>query len=182
MKQFLSLLFLFVLVSPALGQERLRTSEGVISFNASSPLEDIVAKNESVNGILDLQTGEMAVVLLIKEFQFRKKLMQEHFNENYLESERYPKAFFSGTISGFSEDQIENQNKEFQLSGEITIHGVAKSFENPVWLRKNGASVVCTLDFIVHTEEHKIKIPRVLFKKIAQEVNVQVELQLAEEK
>ncbi|MBT8236005.1 MAG: YceI family protein [Bacteroidia bacterium] len=181
MKHVFAILFLLSLSIPVLGQERLRTAEGMISFDASSPLEDIVAKNDKVNGILDAQTGEIAVVLLIKDFQFRKKLMQEHFNENYMESERYPKAIFSGTISGWSLDNLDNEGKDFRLSGELTMHGVSQPLEETIQLKRNGRDILCTMAFIVRTEDHKIKVPRVLFKKVAKEVNVRVELELSPE-
>mgnify|MGYP001817644545 CR=1 FL=1 len=179
MKYVFPLLLLFLLWNPVLGQERLRTSKGVISFDASSPLEDIVAVNEKVNAIIDLKTGEIAVVLLIKDFKFRKKLMQEHFNENYMESERYPKAIFSGEISSFSLENIDNDGQAFPLSGELTMHGVTRPLEDTIRLKKNGKDVFCSIDFVVRTEDHKIKVPRVLFKKVAKEVNVRAELQLS---
>jgi len=176
-----TLLCLLILTTPVLGQERLRTSEGVISFDASSPLEDIVAVNNKVNGILELQSGEIAVVLLIKDFKFRKKLMQEHFNENYMESEAYPKAYFTGTIVDFVLDELGTQNQKFQLTGELTIHGVTQTMRDSIQLRKNGERIICKMNFVVRTEDHKIKVPRILFKKIAQEVNVRAELGLTEE-
>ena len=179
MKYIIPLLLLLILTNPALGQERLRTSEGMISFDASSPLEDIVAVNEKVNAIIDIQSGEIAVVLLIKDFKFRKKLMQEHFNENYMESERYPKAIFSGTISGWSLDNLHNEGKDFRLSGELTMHGVTRPLEDSIQLKRKGKDIICSIDFIVRTEDHKIKVPRLLFKKIAQQVNVQAELAMS---
>lgn len=181
MKYIIPLLLLLILTNPALGQERLRTSEGMITFDASSPLEDIVAVNNQVNGILDLQTGEIAVVLLIKDFKFRKKLMQEHFNENYMESERYPKAIFSGKISSFSLENIDNEGQAFPISGELTMHGVTQSLEDTIQLKQNGKDIMCSMNFIVRTEDHKIKVPRILFKKVAQEVNVRAELTLSPE-
>ena len=179
MKHVFPLLLLFLLWNPVLGQERLRTTEGVISFDASSPLEDIVAENNKVNAIIDLQTGEIAVVLLMQDFQFRKKLMQEHFNENYMESERYPKAVFSGKITGSSLDKIDYEGQAFPLSGELTMHGVTQPLEDTIQLKKQGKDIICKIDFVVRTEDHKIKVPRLLFKKIAQEVNVRAELKLS---
>ena len=181
MKYLIAFLFLLVFAKPALAQDRLRTNEGVITFDASSPLEDIVAVNEKVNGILDPQTGEIAVVLLIKDFKFRKKLMQEHFNENYMESERYPKAIFSGKITRFSLDGIDAEGTTFPLSGELTMHGVTQPLEDTILFKKKGKDLLCSIDFVVRTEDHKIKVPRLLFKKIAQEVNVQAKLELSAE-
>lgn len=107
--------------------------------------------------------------------------MQEHFNENYMESERYPKAIFSGKISSFALENINNEGQAFPLSGELTMHGVTRPLEDTIRLKKNGKYIICSIDYVVRTEDHKIKVPRVLFKKVAKEVNVRAELKLSPE-
>lgn len=170
--------FLFVLIvaflalQSAWGQERYKTSEGEVSFDASSPLEDIKAVNKEVNAILDIGSGEMAAVLLIKDFEFRRKLMQEHFNENYMHSDKYPKAIFSGKLANFDPTELSAQNREYELSGNITIHGVKRPLSTQVKLRKSSDNIACDLNFVIETAAHDIKIPRVVFKKVAEEVNV----------
>ena len=166
------LIVAFLTLLSAKGQERYKTSVGEVSFDASSPLEDIKATNDQVNAILDVTSGEMAAVLLIKDFEFRRKLMQEHFNENYMHSDEFPKAVFTGNLSDFDFAAINTQDQEFQLSGEITIHGVTKPLKTAVQLRQSANGISCRLNFVVQTEEHDIKVPRVVFKKVAQEVNV----------
>ena len=166
------LIVAFLTLLSAKGQERYKTSVGEVSFDASSPLEDIKATNDQVNAILDVTSGEMAAVLLIKDFEFRRKLMQEHFNENYMHSDEFPKAVFTGKLSDFDFAAINAQDQEFQLSGEITIHGVTRPLKTAVQLRQSANGISCRLNFVVQTEEHDIKVPRVVFKKVAQEVNV----------
>ena len=178
LKQLFVLILAFLALQISVGQERYKTSEGVVSIDASSPLEDIKAVNNKVNAILDTRTGEMAVVLLIKDFEFRRRLMQEHFNENYMHSDKYPKAIFTGTIPEFDLGDISSQNSTHKLEGEITIHGITRPLSTDITLRKNEKGVVCSLEFIIRTEEHKIKVPRVVFKKVAQEVNVTSEFHL----
>lgn len=82
-----------------LAQTRYMTKTGYIGFYSHTPVEDIKADNNQVASILDSQTGEMVFNVLIKSFVFEKALMQEHFNENYMESDKYPKASFKGKVS-----------------------------------------------------------------------------------
>lgn len=179
LKNIFVYLIVFLALQAAVGQERYKTSEGVVSFDASSPLEDIKAVNSKVNAILDSSTGEMAVVLLIKDFQFRRKLMQEHFNENYLHSDTYPKAIFTGTLKDFSLDELSAQNRAFELTGEISIHGVTRPFSSQIELRKSDEGISGSLKFVIRSEDHNIKVPRVVFKKVAEEVNVAAEFSLS---
>lgn len=169
---------LFLLAHIATGQERFKTTAGLVSIDASSPLEDIEAVNKKATAILDPDSGEIAVVLLIKDFEFRRKLMQEHFNENYMHSDTYPKALFSGEIADFAPTLLRPQKKSFNLSGEITIHGVTRNFAAPITLWQNGTAIQGALDFVIRSEDHNIKVPRVVFKKVAQEVNVSAEFTL----
>jgi len=156
----------------AVGQERYVTNEGEVSIDASSPLEDIKASNDKVNAILDVTSGEIAVVLLIKDFEFRRKLMQEHFNENYMHSDQYPKAIFTGTLDNFEFEELTEQEQDYPLAGKITIHGVSQPLLSNMRLQQNKDGISCSIKFIVETEEHNIRVPRVLFKKVAREVNV----------
>lgn len=177
-KRLFVLLVAILSLHVGLGQERYKTTAGIVSFDASSPLEDIKAVNDRVNAILDITSGEMAVVLLIKDFEFRRKLMQEHFNENYMHSDKYPKAVFTGSLADFDLVALSSQERVFELEGEITIHGVSRPLSTNVSFRRNSNELRCTLKFIVQTEEHNIKVPRVLFKKVAREVNVNAEFLL----
>ena len=161
-----------------LGQTKYRTSSGKINFNASTPLEDIDATNEEVNAILELESGKFATVMLIKDFQFRRKLMQEHFNENYMESDKYPKAIFTGIIEDL--DLIEQGTEEQQqsISGEITIHGVKRPLKTKATVKMGRQSIVIRSEFMIKPEDHNIEVPRIVFQKIAREVKVDVELVL----
>ncbi|WP_372973442.1 YceI family protein [Muriicola sp.] len=158
-------------------QQTYRTEAAEIIFDASTPLEDIYAVNEKVNMVLS-DSGDMASLLLVKEFNFKKKLMQEHFNENYIESDKYPKAYFAGKIASFNPEQITEDPRPFELSGDLTMHGVTRPITTTVTLNRDGDSIVVETAFVVRTEDHKIKVPRLLFKKIAQEIQVQVTARL----
>ncbi|MBT8282811.1 MAG: YceI family protein [Muriicola sp.] len=148
-----------------------------IQFDASTPLEDIYAINKKVNLILR-DDGEIAVLLLVKEFDFKRKLMQEHFNENYVESDKYPKAYFTGKIKSFSLDGLTAEPKSFVLSGELTLHGVTRPVETDVSISREEDTLNLRTVFITKTEDHEIKVPKILFMKVGKEVQVSVSAQL----
>ena len=155
-----------------LAQSNLRTTTGAITFNASTPLENIHAVNSEVNAILNVKNGEFASVLLMKDFQFKRALMQEHFNENYVESESYPKAYFSGELRNFKVEDLSSSPKEYFIAGKLTIHGVTKPFATKAVLSNVSGGIRMESEFIIKPEEYNIKVPKLLFKKIAQEVEV----------
>ncbi|NER10971.1 YceI-like domain-containing protein [Muriicola jejuensis] len=171
------LILLFCCCNLITGQDTYRTEAAVITFDASTPLEDIHAVNRKVNTVIQ-DNGEIASLLLVREFDFKKKLMQEHFNENYIESDKYPKAYFIGKIASFDLDQITESPRTFELSGDLTMHGVTRPITASVKVNKEGEALLMETTFIVRTEDYKIKVPRLLFKKIAEEIQVEVSARL----
>ena len=159
-------------------QDRYKTTGGEVSINASTPLEDIYALNNSANAILDPATGKFAVVMLIKEFEFDRKLMQEHFNENYMESDKFPKATFAGILVEFNQDTVGQVNTKYKLEGNLSIHGVTRPLNTIVQISGNGRLIKLESDFMVRSEDHGITVPQLVFKKIATEVQVKVSLEL----
>lgn len=177
MRSWLISLLLLLAVSLGMAQERLATESGIIGLNASTPLEDIEAENTRVRAALLPQTGELAVLLNIRDFSFPRKLMQEHFNENYMESATYPRATLTGTL-GEALELEDGATETFTLSGALEIHGVTRNVEIPLLIGRQGDIYRLSCDFIVVSEDHDIEVPRLLFKKIAQEVQVAVALVL----
>lgn len=175
---FLALLLIFALNLQS--QQTYLTREGKITFNASTPLEDIRAENQQVNAIWIPEEGALALLLLIEDFSFRSALMQEHFNENYMESERFPKATFQGTLSPMT---LLSQSLPYSgtVEGELTIHGVSRRVSSQISLSQTSDGVRLETTFKVRPEDHKIEVPRLMFKKIAQEVEVDVTLLLKPE-
>lgn len=179
MKQILTIILLIAAFGQIGAQSRYRTTSGEIRFNASTPLEDIDAVNNQVNAIINAETGDFAVVLLIKDFSFRRKLMQEHFNENFMESEDYPKAYFRGRILNFTRRSPSSGPMELRVEGELTIHGVSRRVATTATLHQSGDKVHMVSKFIVHPEDYRIEVPSILFNKIAEEVKVVVNLEMA---
>ncbi len=164
-------------ISMVFGQERYKTSSGIVAFNASTPLEDIAAVNKHVNAILK-PSGEFASVLLVREFQFPRKLMQEHFNENYLESDKYPKSYFVGNIEAIDPELITESPQTVKLSGKLNLHGITKKVSVPGTIYRTEKGIRLKSAFILRPEEYRIDIPTLMFKKIAKEVKVNFSFEL----
>ncbi len=169
---------MFALGHLGTAQTKIGTETGLIRFNASTPLEDILATNNEVNVIIDTSNGKIAALLLIRDFQFRRKLMQEHFNENYLESERYPKSYFQGQIMSFDPESLSETPSKYNLEGQMTIHGVSRKISVELYLHKALDSINLESRFVIRPEDYNIEVPKLLFTKIAQEVEVQLQFTL----
>ncbi len=178
MKYLIHLFLLLSLPCLSIAQTVFRTQEGEVHLNASTPLEDIVAVNPEVNAILKTENSSFAVVMLIRDFKFRRALMQEHFNENYMESDSYPKGYFTGTIIQLDAGDLTGEAKKFSISGELTIHGVTREVTTEIQLSNQEKELLLTADFVINPETYGIKVPRLLFSKIAKEVAVKVKLPL----
>nr|MBX2829265.1 YceI family protein [Flavobacteriaceae bacterium] len=149
------------------------TKNGVIDFEASVPsFEEVKAKNSTASAILNAETGEFASLALIQGFRFKVALMEEHFNENYMESAEYPKAIVKGSLEGFDFDGLSEKIKEYDFKGTITVHGVSKSLETKVMLKQEGEGIAMSTSFILNPEDFNIKIPSIVSNKIADEVTV----------
>lgn len=159
----------------ASAQDRVFTRSGTIIFSSDTPLEKIEATNNKGTCAIDLKTGRVQFAVLIKGFAFRKALMEEHFNENYMESSKHPKATFSGQFVDFDRYKIEGGHEaQMELSGEFTIHGVSQTRTVQVSFKPSEQGVVATCMFNVKPEDHDIKIPGVVRDNIAQEIQVTI--------
>ena len=164
-------LFLFLFVAYfANGQERFLTKTGTISFFSKSPLENIEAENSQVLSIVDAGNGQMAIAILMQSFLFQKALMQEHFNENYVESDIYPKATFKGNIIDF--DKISATETPVKIIGEITIHGESQKITIEAIAKKTQVAVFMTGDFYINLADFAVDIPSIVRNKIAQKIKV----------
>lgn len=170
----LTLLFIFILTSGSLhAQDKKLTKTGKIIFEASVPsFEEVKAKNETATCILNIKTGEIASLALIKGFRFKIALMEEHFNENYMESDLYPKATFKGKIQGFNWNIIGTSPKEFKMKGTLELHGKTKEINTIVRLRKVDDGLEIISDFNVNSDDFGIEIPKVVSKKVSKTVNI----------
>lgn len=156
-----------------IAQEEKTTNSGIIIFEASVPLfEEVKASNKTASCILNIKTGTIASVVLIKDFRFKIPMMEKHFNENYMKSADYPKASFKGVIEGFNWNIIGTSPKEFKLKGTLKIHGKSKKISTIAILKKSDNGLEIISDFNLNSKDFNIEIPEMLSTKIAETVNV----------
>ena len=161
--------FLLVFISiNTFAQGKYLTKTGTLNFEASVPsFEEVAAKNNSVTAILNTDNNEFAALALVKGFRFKNALMEEHFNENYAESDKHPKATFKGKIT------------DNTIKGELTFHGVTKSLDDiPVTISKKGERIHMSGSFMVKASDFDIKIPKVVKSKVAEDIKVSFEFEL----
>ena len=179
-KQILLFAALFALAS-SLSAQKFFTRDGKVKFDAtaeSSP-EQIEALSNTGTCVLDAATGKMQWAVLIKNFQFEKALMQEHFNENYMESTKYPNATFKGSITNLSDVNFAKDGTyKVTAKGTMTIHGVEQEISVPGTLTVGGGMVKVTADFVVKPADYKIDIPGVVRDNIAKEIAVTIDASL----
>ncbi len=171
---FLFAIILFASINTANAQ-KYYTKNGNISFFSKTALEDIKADNNQVMSILDTKTGEMQFSLLVKSFHFQKALMEEHFNENYMESTKFPKATFKGAIADASKiDFTKDGNHKVNVIGEMTIHGVTKKVSSPGTVTINAGKITASSSFPIRVADYNIAIPKLVKDNIAESVSVTV--------
>lgn len=155
------------------------TRDGKISFYSDTPIEKIEAHNPKATCILDTESGRMEFAVLVKAFQFEKALMQEHFNENYMESSTFPKSIFKGQIKDTTQvDFSQDGTYEVTVEGELTIRGIARTVSTPGQIIVAGEQISASAKFETKPEDHGIKIPSVVRKNIAEVVHVDVQVTL----
>ena len=144
-----------------LGQGKYLTNTGEISFFSHTVIEDITAENSKVVSVIDAATGEVVIIVKMTDFQFKKKLMQEHFNENYVESEKFPKATFNGSIANNVElDYSKPGTYEVHVTGEMTIHGTTQTVAAEGTLEVTSTGITARTTFNLNPEDYQIKIPK----------------------
>ena len=144
-----------------------------VSFFSDAAIEDIKAENKKASSIFNSESGEIVYSITINGFKFAKSLMQEHFNEKYMESDKYPKSTFQGKISGF--DGNGQGVQQVRAAGKLTIHGVTRDVEIPGTIEKQDNKLVMKSKFMVKLEDYKITIPQLLWQNIAEQVEVTVD-------
>ncbi len=167
---------------PAQAQKYI-TRSGITTFAASEKsFEPVEATNKSTTVILNSSTGAVAAQVMIAGFQFKNALMQEHFNENYMDSHKYPKATFKGTLKNYSVEKSQ-KTTSYDLSGTLTIKGVSKPIHTTVYLKptKNN-KLHFTTKFVVQAEDYGIRIPSIVRKKIAEKILITIDYTLYEKK
>jgi polyisoprenoid-binding protein YceI len=148
---------------------------GKASFFSSAPLEDIKAHSDQAVSVFDIQTGEIVASMLMRTFHFRKSLMEEHFNENYVESDKYPKSTFTGKVTNIDQVDFSRDGKyKLDVIGEMTLHGVTRHVEVKADAVVSNGTIQATAVFPLRVEDFKIDVPRLVIHNIAEVVEVTV--------
>lgn len=164
---------LFILAGNLVFSQKMITRTGEIKFEASMPaFEEIAATNKTTSCILDKATGDFVALTLIKSFKFKAPLMEEHFNENYMESSQFPKATFKGKILNFDATKLSATKTAYDLEGDLTIHGVTKKIKTKINLTLSGTKILAASAISVKPQDYKIEIPNLVKGKIAENVKV----------
>lgn len=172
-------LMIVLLAGAVLGQGKYLTNSGLITFYSHTAIEDITAENKMVASVIDASSGEVAIIVPMTEFQFEKKLMQTHFNENYVESEKYPKGIFNGSIVNNSEvDYSARGTYNVKVQGELKIHGETRSVSVQGVIEVLDTGILATTAFKLNPEDYNIKIPKVVRKNIAEQMEINVKMKL----
>ena len=180
----LQITFLFLLVTVfSYAQQRYVTRDGRISFFSEAPLENIEAHNHQVTSLLDIEKNEVVASMFIKDFEFHKALMQEHFNENYLESDKFPKATFQGVLKGEHPiDVTKNGTYQVESDGKLILHGVTKAVKIAGTLEVKDNTVIVKAKFKIAIRDYNIDVPSIVVKNIAEIVEVTVDLKYSPQK
>lgn len=172
-------LILMVFSGVCFAQDKLITKNGKITFEASMPaVEEVKAKNEGVTCVVNTKTGEIASLAMVKGFRFKVALMEEHFNENYMESDNYPKSTFRGKIENFDYSKLTAQGKEYTIKGKMEIHGKTKDITITATIRKAGDGMALLSNFSLNTDDYGIAIPALVSKKVSKKVAVTLDFTL----
>ena len=168
-----ALIGLLVLAGHCTVAQKYTADKAFISFFSDAAIEDITAENTKVSTIFNSATGDIVYSVPMKDFKFAKSLMQEHFNEKYIESEKFPKATFQGKLVGF--EMSKSGPQEARAQGKLTIHGVTKDIDVPGTFEVSGKKVTMKSKFMVKVADYNIEIPQLLFQNIAEQVEVTID-------
>lgn len=174
------LFFSFVLfVTASQAQDRFFTKTGKINFTSKAPMEDIEGKNKTVTAVLDTKSGAFQFSVQMKSFEFEKALMQQHFNENYVESDKYPDATFRGVVvNNGAVNYAKDGTYNVTVRGKLTIHNITKDVEVPGTITVNGGKVDATSTFNILLSDYRISIPSAVKEKVSNSIRVIVDTRL----
>jgi hypothetical protein len=172
------IILLLTIFIPAKSQDTLWfTRTGHIYFISHTDIIDIDANNYQTASFLNIQSGEIAFTLLMKSFQFTLPLAEEHFNENYVESDKFPKAIFKGKILNFDPTRLQpDTDYKVVVQGDLTIHGITSGISEEGVLRKSGNEIRAVSKFNIQLDTYHIKIPTIVEDKVAKEIPIDVDL------
>lgn len=162
--------------------QKYSSKTGKVTFEASVPLfEDVFAQDNGNTVILNSDTGEMASVSIVKNFKFKVKLMEEHFNESYAETAKYPKTTFKGKVLNFDKTKLTANPQKYTIQGTLNFHGVDKPVSSAATIYAKDGKIYMQGNFVAKPADFKVTIPKMVMKKVAENVNVEYNYTLAKQ-
>ena len=157
--------------------QRYMTRNGNITFFSEAPLENIEAHNRQVNAAFDASNGDLAFKVLMRSFQFEKALMQEHFNENYVESHKYPNASFTGKVANLGEIDL-NKNGIYSaiVTGKLSMRGIEREISETGTFEVKGDELIGKCIFSIRLSDYNIQIPRAVVNNISENIEIRVDV------
>ncbi len=177
--RFFFFVFFMGVMALSIAQPVLITKSGSIQFFSATPIEDIKTVNNKVYSSLNTQTGVLQFLSTIRNFEFKRAAMQEHFNdEDYMHSEKYPTAAFKGNIiDKESVDFTKDGSYSAIIEGDLNMHGVTRKIQTKASFEIRNGRINAQATFPARLEDYNIKVPRIVIKKIAEVVEVTVSCQ-----
>ena len=174
-KNLILALILLLSTSVSFAQDKFYTKTGKIDFFSKASLEDIEARNKTVTAVIDSKSGAIQFSVQMKGFEFEKELMQQHFNENYVESDKFPKGEFKGTITNNADIKYTTDGTyTARVKGKLTIHGVTRDVETTGTFKVSGGKIDASSTFNILLSDYDIKIPSVVKDKVSNNVKIVV--------
>lgn len=175
MKNSIFIALVFFLLQSSFAQKRYFTKTGNVSFRAGTAVEDIDGLNKSTTCVFDASSGDIQFAILIKGFEFKSSLMMEHFNENYMESDKFPKSIFKGKITNMEKiNFLKDGTYPGNVKGVLEIHGVKKEVETNGQFKVSGETVIAIAEFEIVLEDYAITIPSLVKDKISKTARIKV--------
>ena len=171
-----NLILLIVILSfgSIVSAQKYTTKTGKVTFEASVPLfEDVFAQDDNNVAIVNADNGDFASVSSVKNFRFKVKLMEEHFNESYAESAKYPKTTFKGKIVNFDKTKLTASPQKYTVQGTLNFHGVDKTVSSSAVIYSKHGKIYMQGNFVARPADFKVTIPKMVTKKVAENVNVE---------
>ena len=178
-KKILFIVFISVSATTLFAQDKFYTKSGKIDFYSKAALEDIEAKNKTVSALLDPKSGSVQFSVLMKSFDFEKALMQEHFNSDYVESDKFPKSEFKGSISNNSEVNYSKPGTyNIKVKGELTLHGVTRTVETNGMIKVDTDHLETSSSFDITLADYNIKLQSVVKNRISKTIKINVDCKM----
>lgn len=169
------IVFVALLIGGVAFSQKMITRSGVINFDATVPgaMDPVIANNNTVSAIFDKSTGDLVVQAMVKSFKFKSPLMEEHFNENYMESDKLPKTSFKGKVINY-----DAKSGNYEVEGDLTMHGITNKVKTKMNVSEEGGKLVISGSFIVKLNDYKLEVPSLAKKTLAETAKISIKLTL----